>query len=198
MEARQQIPIISQNTYAPLSNAADFPTVQESFASMTKGSYGWKDPLREQWIKTNQERKTIEAAVKTYKEQPKNTQQQNRNKRSRQESSDSRTGFPTTADKRNIIIGHGVTKKSDGTALNNPHSVTEKERWQTMLKEAQEITFRTLQETMMTFYTDFIGMLGAQEDVKDMFKQCTKKHFNLANTVVLNKNQAGNPPQAFK
>lgn len=185
-EASQQVPVLTRNMYEPLStDAADFPDLTESFASMTNGRYTWKDPLKEQWIKTNQERKAIQAAVKLHKEQPKIA-----NKRPRVDKKEN-TAAAATTDQRNALVRDGPNPTTSGTALNNPHSVSEKERWDEMLKEArkeaQATTQKTLQETMMSFYSDFIGMLGSQEDVKSMFKECTKKHFNLANTVVLNR-----------
>ncbi|XP_055614126.1 uncharacterized protein LOC129760500 [Uranotaenia lowii] len=71
-EAREQV-TINQNVYAPLQNITDFPTPAESYASMTQGNFRWKDPLREQWTKTNQDRKSIQAAVKLHKDQPNTT-----------------------------------------------------------------------------------------------------------------------------
>lgn len=190
-EASQQIPILTRNMYEPLStDVSDFPDLAESFAAVTKGRYTWKDPMKEQWIKTNEERKAIQAAVKLHKDKPKPN-----NKRPRVDKKE--TAATATTEQRNAMINDRLNPSADGTALNNPHNVSEKERWEEMLKEArkeaQNTTQKTLQETMMSFYSDFIGMLGPQEDIKRMFKKCTEKHFNLANTVVLNRH--GNDTQ---
>lgn len=192
-EAREQIPLVSENVYELLQHADEFPTTSESFSSMAKGNYAWKDPLREQWIKTNQERKVIEAAVKTYKDQPKN-QKSTKPKRPRVDEG-TRTAAAATTEQRNAIIGSTENVKQNGAALTNPHSVNDKERWETLLREAQATTSRIYQESMMSFYTDFIGMLGPNDDVKNIFNTSMRKHFNLANSVVLTTDQNENNSQ---
>lgn len=181
-EARMQFPVLTQNVYEPLSKVDEFPTVSETFAEMARDKFTWKDPLKEQWIRTNQERKSIEAAVKIYKDQKEKEQNQGR-KRQRT----NQTGYQAAAtmEQRNIIIGNPNNSSSNGVALRNPFTVTEKERWENIMKEAQEATKRATQETMMSFYTDFMEMLGNNIQAKEKFKQCTTKHFNLANSVIL-------------
>ncbi|XP_053698937.1 uncharacterized protein LOC128745895 [Sabethes cyaneus] len=70
-EARLQFPVLSQNVYEPLSRVEEFPTLSETFADMTRDNHNWKNPLKEQWSRTNRERLPIEAAVKLYKEKDK-------------------------------------------------------------------------------------------------------------------------------
>lgn len=176
-EAREEVPIISQNLYEPLMNIDEFPTVDQSYATMASGQYTWKDPLREQWIKTNQERKKIQAAVQIQKEE----KEKQRGKKPRL-TTQSQTN--KTTETRNQIVKNVSSDGAAGVALQNPFCVTEKERWETMMQEAYSKSNRTHQEAMMSFYSDFIGMLGQREDIKNLFNACTKKHFNLANTVV--------------
>lgn len=176
-EAREQIPIATQNLYEPLMNAAEFPTMEQDYATMTKGQYTWKDPLRDQWIKTNEERKKIQAAVQIQKEKKDN---QHVKKPRLIATNQSRK----TMEERNEIVKNLSSGGATGVALQNPFSVTEKERWEVIMQEAYTKSNRTHQEAMMSFYSEFIGMLGQREDVKNLFNMCTKKHFNLANTVV--------------
>ncbi|XP_058826761.1 uncharacterized protein LOC131686781 [Topomyia yanbarensis] len=170
-EANQQVTLVNVDS-------EEFPQLTESFANMTKGRYNWKDPMKEQLINTNEERKAIQAAVKINKEQ-----KSIGNKRPRVEE---KGKLKSTTAQRNALITNTQSLSLNGTDMYNPHSVTEKERWEGMLKEAQVQSKKMLQESMISFYSDFIGMLGPQGDTKNMFKQCTEKHFKLANTVVLN------------
>lgn len=181
-EARLQFPVLSQNIYEPLSKVDEFPMVNETFAEMTRDNYNWKDPLKEQWIRTNQERKSIEAAVKTYKEQKDKEQKQTRK---RQRANQANYQAAQTTEQRNIIIGRSSSLSNNGVALNNPFAVTDKERWECIMREAQETNQRATQESMMSFYAEFLEILGSNEQAKEKFKQCTNKHFNLAKAVVL-------------
>lgn len=186
VEAKEQIPMISRNIYEPLRNAEDYPSLNESFATLAGGQYRWKNPLKEQWMKTNEERKAIQAAINTGTDQ--NKLQHTGVKRSRQEPIKQKL-VETTTSQRNIIIGNDTINGKHGVMTNNAHRVTECEQWETKLRQIREKMSRSQKEMMMSFYTDFINMLGTRDDVKEMFNTCTKKHFNLAEAVVLDSTQ---------
>lgn len=134
-EASQHIPVISRNMYEPLNaDTGEFPDLTESFASMAKGTYTWKDPMKEQWMKTNQERKAIQPAVKLYKDPPKIA----KNKRPRVDQTGNQTVASATNEQRDALIAHNSSTTMNGTALSNQHHVSERERWEEMLKEAQK------------------------------------------------------------
>lgn len=168
-EAREEVPIATQNLYDPLLNADEFPSLDQTYATMASGLYTWKDPLREQWIKTNQERKKIQAAVQIQKEQ----EEQQRGKKPRLSTANQTC---KTTEERNNIIRNLSTDSTTGVALHNPFSVSEKERWEAVIQDAYMKANRTHQEAMMSFYSDFIEKLGQHEDVKNLFNMCTKKH----------------------
>lgn len=188
-EAREQIPQV-QNMYEPLLHAEEFPATSDTFAQMTKGQFTWKNPLREEWIKTNQERKAVQAAVKTYKEDPKKKPQ----KRVFKQQQQTQTAAQATTEERNNIVAT-TSDARNGMGLNNIYKTTEKERLEAEFKKREErlmANFRQMQATenrkqqelMMSFYTEFIDNLGQNEDAKETFRRCTTKHFNLTNTII--------------
>lgn len=182
IEAREQVRVFSHNIYEPLQNADEFPPLEESYASITGGQYKWTNPLREEWINTNQERKQIKAAIKTYPNKPRNNQTSNKRYRS------DHTETNNTTDQKNIIVNKNSHGNKNGVALNNPHKV-DKQELHNAYKEGQLSSMREFQESMVAFYSEFIGNINCidpeiRENTTKLFKSCTKKHFNLANIVI--------------
>lgn len=133
--------------------------------------------------KTNQERKKIQAAIQIQREQ----KEKQHGKKPRLSTT---SQAQKTTEERDEIIRNQSCAGVTGVALQNPYRVADKERWEALTQEAYLKSSRTHQEAMMSFYSDFIGMLGQRDDVKNMFNICTKKHFNLAYTVVCNSGTA--------
>lgn len=196
-EARDMFPVVLDNMYERLSDADEFPTMEKSFANVTGENYTWKNPLREQWVKTNLERKAIQAAVKIAEEKEKNEKaKKNINKRPRSYEN-APNGAQRLSTERNQIVMQESTKNNNGAGLKNPFSVNEKERWETIINEANakaeakaratvKVAEEKRQAELMSFYADFVDQLGSSEASK-RFKECTVKHFNLTNTVVNNR-----------
>lgn len=99
-----------------------------------------------------------------------------------------------TTTERNKIVSQGYNQKMNGTGLNNTFSVSEKERWETIIKDANakaqaavKVAEEKRQTELMSFYADFVGQVGSSE-VAQKFKECTMKHFNLTRSVVYNQN----------
>lgn len=183
-EARECFSLRTQNSYAPLEDLNDFPSLSETYASTQHGA-----TLREQWRRTNQEREQIKAAVKTYPDQPKKqTKQAIKRPRKDVDKSAEQTNAMKTTSERDRIVGSEPNSSRDGVALNNKSDTTEKEKWENILREArikaEWTASQTVKAQMMTFYTDFLSQLGNQEEIKSKFMNCTQKHFNLANSVV--------------
>lgn len=194
-EARDMFPVAMENMYEKLSDADEFPTLEQSFADVAGTNYKWKNPLRDQWIKTNLERKAVQAAIKIAAEK----EQLDRNKKSfnkrRRDAESGTSGAQTTTAERNKIVHQGATLRNDGTGLNNPFSVNEKERWETIMKDANskaeaaiKVADEKRQAELMSFYADFVGQVGSSEVAK-RFKECTMKHFNLTRSVHNHNNQ---------
>lgn len=171
-EAKEQVPTENQNLYEALYDAEEFPTLSDSFADMAKGNFRWKDPLREQWLLANNERKKIQAAV--YLGKP---DKQNKKRKTT-------TNAEITTEKRNNIVRSDGSESASGAALNNSHRVDEKERWETVSKQVIARVQNEQQNQLMTFYTDFIAQLDNDEETKEMFKTCTRRHFNFAKSVI--------------
>lgn len=171
-EAKEQIPIENNNMYEALYDAEEFPTPAETFADKTKSSFPWKDPLREQWMLTNNERKQNQAAV--YMGKPPTD-----NKKRKQSTNSERI-----TEKRNNIFSCEGAKTTSGVALNNNYRVDEKERWETISKQIMNRAQNEQQNLLMTFYTDFIAQLNDDETTKEKFMACTKRHFNFAKSVI--------------
>lgn len=174
VEAREQIPFTS-NMFEPLANMEEFPTLQETFASAagTSTTIGF----RKQWAQANQERTKITPAVKLFKD--KEVKKKAGAKRQRTDNNGRNKDETTKEDT--------VTNNENGTALNNPFKVSEKERWENIAKEEQRKAEMTaslnVKATMMSFYTDFLNQLEDSEEIARKFKHCTEKYFNLAHTV---------------
>lgn len=181
-EAKELYPIWTQNAYAPLENAEDFPSLPNTYVEMSSGMFS--NPLREQWQKTNEQRAKIQPAVKMYKDKPKdNTKKTSGGKRPRTEDTQQ-----NQATQLNSKAEPG--SQTNGITLNNTHKVSEKERWERLTQDAKrnaEATAnRNLQSTVMSFYADFLQEIGTSEETKRKFKICTQKHFNLTSSVVEN------------
>lgn len=185
-EAKELYPIWTQNTYAALENAEDFPNLPNTYVEMSSGRF--TNPLREQWQKTNEPREKITPAVKTYKDKPKEASKKTPTggKRPRTEEAN-QTDAPTTNNKPE------PGSQTNGVALNNTHKVTEKEKWERLTQEAKRnaetTAHRNMYSTVMSFYADFLQEIGASEEIKRKFKTCTQKHFNLTSSVVENSNK---------
>lgn len=170
-EAKEQVPIASQNVYEALYDAEEFPTPAETFADMAKGSFRWKDPLREQWLLANNERKKLQAAV-------------NMGKPDKQNKKRKTTNADRTTERRNLIVGNEAEEASNGVALNNNQRVDEKERLESLSKQIMDRVQKEQQNLLMTFYADFIAQLDNDENTKQKFKMCTNRHFNFAKSVI--------------
>lgn len=183
-EAKECFPLKTQNSYALLEDFSEFPVLGESYAATQHG-----ESLRQQWQRTNQERERIKPAIKTYPDQPKkhNKQGVKRARKEGDQTTDSTNAMKAT-NERNRMLMEEPSNSTNGVALNNESRCNEKERWESLMREAHSTAEWTASQktksTMMTFYTDFLGHLGNQEDIKSKFKQCTLKYFNLANSVV--------------
>lgn len=186
-EAREQFPVTS-NMYAPLENIDEYPALQNSFATMTEGTF--TNTLREQWAQTNQPRNKITPAVKIFQgkdnnKKPAGSKRPRTNSKSKDEKSNNNN--------KQSELNSGSEARIEtvtGTALNNPFKVTEKERWehiqQQERRKAELAASQNVKSTMMLFYTEFLNQLENSEELKRKFKSCTEKHFNLANNVVGN------------
>lgn len=192
-EARDMYPVVMENMYERLGDADEFPALEQTFASVAGENFKWRDPLREQWVKTNLERKAVQAAVKIAAEKEKNAnERRNINKRPRVAD-----GIQKITKERNQIVMQENTKSINGVGLKNPFSVNERERWETIVQEANtkaeakaQASIKAAEERrqaeLMSFYADFVEELGSGEVAK-RFKECTVKHFNLSNAVVHNR-----------
>lgn len=192
-EASDMFPVVVENLYERLSDSDEFPALEQSFANVTGNNYKWKNPLRDQWIKTNLERKAVQAAVKIAAEKEQADKNKKNVKRRRDMDSGASETHRTTTE-RNKIVSQGYNQKMNGTGLNNTFSVSEKERWETIIKDANakaqaavKVAEEKRQTELMSFYADFVGQVGSSE-VAQKFKECTMKHFNLTRSVVYNQN----------
>lgn len=183
-EAREQFPV-TNNMYSPLENLEEYPTLSNSFATMTEGTF--TNPLREQWAQTNQPRSRITPAVKMFQGKP--NQKQERAKRQRTNSKN-KEEIPNSSNKQHDHRSEANEEPAKGTALINPFKVTEKERWEYIQQQekqkAEKAAGQSINEAMMQFYTEFLSHLEDSEELKRKFKNCTQKHFNLAKNVVGN------------
>lgn len=195
-EAREIIPISSKNLYEPLSHLEEFPVLDNTFADMTGGNYRWKNPLREDWIRTNQERKAIKAAIEIEKEK-KEKQKENSSYGKRARKEPEVNNAQKVTEDRNKLVAQG-TSNNCGAGLNNTHIVGQTEKWETVLRKAKEQIEAKAQSTikaaeerhqsqLMNFYADFVTTLGTDEAARSHFNECTKKHFNLARSVIVSK-----------
>lgn len=183
-EAKELYPIWTQNTYAVLENAEEFPALPNTYVEMSTGKY--TNPLREQWQKTNEQRTKIQPAVKVYKDKPKDSNKKPPQGGKRPRTEEANQDQPSTS-------RQGPGSQTNGVALNNPYKVAEKEKWERITQEAkrnaEEAASRDMKTAIMSFYADFLTEIGTAEDVKRKFKSCTQKHFNLTNSVVENNNK---------
>lgn len=131
IEAREMLPINTSNLFEALSNLDQFPTFAETLTT--------NNCFRDQWQLTNQPRNSITAAVRTYPEKKKNTQQHKRKRT-----------YPETKTEQQPTAGPSGTsekpkeKAENGVGLNNPYKVDSEEKWQqindeTSRKSTQEI-----------------------------------------------------------
>lgn len=195
-EAQEMYPVTTENLYEPLNNIEEFPTTDESYARMTGGSFKWKNPLREEWIKTNHERKEIRAAIEIEKEKREKERAKGLNSKRRPESAENgiMSKAQRTTMERNQIVQQEPSNAAGltGTALVNNQAVNEKEKWETMIQQAAEEKARAIiksadnqrQAMMMNFYADFVTQLGNNDVAKAKFNECTNKYFNLAKTII--------------
>lgn len=198
-EAREIIPIASVNIYEPLSHMEEFPTCADSFANMAGGSFKWKNPLKEQWIKTNQERKAIKAAIEIEKEKREQQKSKPYGKRQRFDPKDPNALAPKAqriTEERDKIVSQS-SNNTVGTGLRNRHAVDEQEKWENALKQAREkmeskahAQIKAVEDKhqadLMNFYAEYVTKLGNDEAAKAHFQECTNKHFDLAKVVIQN------------
>lgn len=82
-----------------------------------------------------------------------------------------------------ILQTDNSANNSRGAALNNPHSTTEKERWEAtynkMAAEAEEKANRTVQGDLMSFYSALFQIPEVNDLVKEKIKECSKKFFKF-------------------
>lgn len=195
-EAREIVPIASENIYEPLNHLEEYPVLAESFASMAGGNYKWKDPLRAEWIKTNLERKAVKAAIEIEKEKKEQQKSKPNGKRQRSDMKDNNQGMKAQriTEERDKIVSQS-NSSSIGTGLSNRHAVDQHEKWQNALRQAREkmeakaqAEIKAAEEKhhaeLMNFYADYVAKLGNDEIAKAHFNECTNKHFDLAKTVI--------------
>lgn len=174
-EAREQIPATS-NMYESLANLEGFPTLLDTFSTTVGRSAA--STFRQQWAQTNQERTRITPAVKQFTEKDnKNTKAGTKRQR-------------TDKNKEERINNDSFTilnSGENGTALENPFTVSERERWENITREekrkAEIAASLNMKTTMMSFYTDFLDQLKDSDEMKRKFKTCTEKYFELAHTI---------------
>lgn len=150
-----------------------------SYANMTATEFTRRNPLREQWQRANLDRNLSYTTLRPLIDQN-NPENEKQRKRKKMEN----TIASQTTDRRNKIISDHAEPSTSGSALINTHTVSERERLENQRQRAAD---HTVQEAIMLFYSDFIDMLGTNEAIKEKFKNCTKRHFNLAEAVINNK-----------
>lgn len=174
IEARDQVPMFSQNPFELLSNIQEFPNLSETVEANA-------DNLRKQWQKSNIPRESIKPAVKLWK--PKQANEKNKKKGikrpksngdSEAEDSTKESGSQTGAASRN------------GVGLNNPHKTTDEDVAK-MMKEVSEKTTEQVnlrfQEQVIRFYSMFMDQ-GLPADVEEKFKDISKQCFDLSRTII--------------
>lgn len=188
VEAKEMVAAPLANYYEPLNNLQDFPTTAETVAVSSN--------LSQQWQKTNALRVPVTAAVRTYPEKKPNNQTKKRRPNPNTQTSptrDSLTEEEECASQGASGARPKTTKQQgekpvNGTGLNNPFKVEEKERWSHIIDEANrraEInTGNKYQSAVMSFYSEFIGESNMDARLEEKFKQCAMKYFNLQQAIV--------------
>lgn len=176
IEAREQIPMLSQNPFELLSNLQEFPSLAETVEANVGN-------LKKQWDQTNIPREAIQPAVKLWK--PKDTNKEKNKKRGTKRPK--ANGDSEAEDSAKEECARKTREPANnGVCLNNPHKTTEKDIEQ-IIKEVTEKTTHNVnlrfQEQVMKFYSLCIEQdlpTGVKEKIKDISRQC----FDLSKTIV--------------
>lgn len=172
IEAREQVPMLSQNPFEILSNLQEFP----SMAQTVEANVG---NLKKQWDQTNIPREPVKPAVKLWK--PKESSKDRNKKGTKRPKSNGDSEAEDSV--REESSRKSKQPSSNGVCLNNPHKTTDVEK---IIKEVTEKTTENVnlrfQEQVMKFYSLCIEQdlpAGVKEKIKDISRQC----FDLSKTI---------------
>lgn len=174
-EANEMCPVRTSNRFELLSTTKDYPEIEDSYAEQL----GQKpaEPLFVQWRKTNETRQPVTAAVKTYPETKKPAGKGA--KRSKQDSS-----TQGTRSRDSSTMREKPETQPNGVALNNTEKVTEKEKWESIIRDAAAKAARQkIKEGIINSYVEFVDQGDISEKIKRKFQACFKKHVDLSDVI---------------
>ncbi|XP_062551376.1 uncharacterized protein LOC134216526 [Armigeres subalbatus] len=171
VEARELVaPIEMQNKYDVLANISEFPTLPNTFAKMTAGKYSIRNNQQSQQRNYNVNNKQDEATSGSLK-------------KAANESTVAAKKMKLDNERQQHIRDRNADSTSQGAGLNNPIAVSEKEKWDHIIKKANadalETANRNVRGELANFYTALLQCTGVTEELQEKIKECSKKFLNL-------------------
>ncbi|XP_062537671.1 uncharacterized protein LOC134205995 [Armigeres subalbatus] len=176
VEARELVaPIEMQNKYDVLANISEFPTLPNTFAKMTAGKYSIRNNQQSQQRNYNVNNKQDEATSGSLK-------------KAANESTVAAKKMKLDNERQQHIRDRNADSTSQGAGLNNPIAVSEKEKWDHIIKKANadalETANRNVRGELANFYTALLQCTGVTEELQEKIKECSKKFLNLDSIIV--------------
>lgn len=90
-------------------------------------------------------------------------------------------------ERQQLIKDRNVEGSSKGAGLENRHVVSERERWDNIIRkanaDAQETANRNVRGELANFYTALIQCPGVTEELQETIKEYSKKYLNLESII---------------
>ncbi|XP_029727624.1 uncharacterized protein LOC115265818 [Aedes albopictus] len=175
VEARELIaPLPIQNQYDVLADIAEFPALPNTFARMTAGRFTTRSnqPQQQRNVTINKPEERQLGAIK----KPAN------------DLSGGAKKMKIDEERQHLIKDRNAGGTSRGSGLENRHAVSERERWDNIIKKANadalETANRNVRGELANFYAALIQCSGVTEELQEKIKECSKKYLNLESIIV--------------
>ncbi|XP_029725192.2 uncharacterized protein LOC115265101 [Aedes albopictus] len=175
VEARELIaPLPIQNQYDVLADIAEFPALPNTFARMTAGRFTTRSnqPQQQRNVTINKPEERQLGAIK----KPAN------------DLSGGAKKMKIDEERQHLIKDRNAEGTSRGSGLENRHAVSERERWDNIIKKANadalETANRNVRGELANFYAALIQCSGVTEELQEKIKECSKKYLNLESIIV--------------